>query len=79
MTLVGNKAGKKKILWGPLLKISALFVPLTTGLVSLAYFVFAGQWNPLAAWLGLAGGGVTVVVLLFANLFTPVFRLPYVK
>lgn len=54
-------------------------IPLCTGLISLAYFFFAGRWNPLAAWLGLAGGGVTVVVILIANLFTPVFRLPYVK
>lgn len=79
MTLVGNKGGKKKVLWGPVFKISAIIIPLSTGLVTLAYFLLDGRWNPLAAWLGLAGGGVTVVVILIANLFTPVFRLPYVK
>jgi hypothetical protein len=79
MNLVGNKAGKKKILWGQLLKISLIIIPLSTGLTSLAYFVLASRWNGQAAWLGLAGGGAIVLVILIVNLCSPVFRLPFVK
>lgn len=79
MSVVGNNGGRKKILWGPLLKLALLLIPLSTAATSGAYVVFAERWNPLAAYLGLAGGFAVVLVILLSNFFTPVFRLPFVK
>ena len=80
MNLLANKSGHRKILWPQLLKISMIMVPLAVGACSLGYLVLAGgRWNPLAAWLGLAGGFAIVLVILVINLFTPINRLPFVR
>lgn len=79
MTFVANLSGRKKILWGQLLKISLLLLPISTGTTTLAYILLAQRWNPLAAWLGLAGGAITVVLILMVNFATPIFRLPHIR
>lgn len=79
MTFVANIAGRKRILWSELLKISLLLIPLSTGATSLAYFLIAHRWNPLAAWLGLAGGAAAVFVILLVSFSTPIFRLPHIR
>ena len=79
MTLIGNKSGRRKILWGPMLKVSLAMVPLSVGGTSLAYILFADTWNPLAAWLGLATGFSIVLIILIVNFFTPIYRLPFVR
>jgi hypothetical protein len=79
MTFVGNLSGRKKILWGELLQISLLLLPLSTGATSLAYFLVAKRWNPIAPWLGLAGGIAAVLVIFTVNYSTRVSHLPRIK
>ena len=79
MTLFANRGGHRKILWKQLLKMSLVLVPVATASCSLAYVVFAERWNPLAAWLGLAGGVGSVLVIVIIHLFTPVNRLPHIR
>jgi hypothetical protein len=67
------------VLWWQLLKISLVIVPIATAACSLSYLVFAQRWNPLAAWLGLAGGFGTVLFILLVHFFTPKNRLPLVR
>jgi hypothetical protein len=79
MTLFVNKGGRRKLLWSQLLKMSLILIPMGTASTSLAYVVVSGRWDPLAAWLGLAGGVGIVLVILLTHLFTPVNRLPHVR
>jgi uncharacterized membrane protein YagU involved in acid resistance len=79
MTLVGNKSGRKRIIWGQLVKMSLFMVLLCAGATSSSYLLFAQQWNPLAAWLGLAGGASITLVILVVNFCTPIFRLPFIR
>jgi len=80
MNLLGNKSGRRRILWTQLVKISLLMMPLAAASCSLGYVALTGgRWDPLAAWLGLAGGASIVLVILVSNLFTPVHRLPFVR
>ena len=79
MTLFANRGGHRKILWRQLLKMSMLLVPVATASCSLAYLVIAKRWDPLAAWLGLAGGVGSVLIIVFIHLLTPVNRLPHIR
>jgi hypothetical protein len=79
MTLVANRGGRRKILWRQLLKISLVIIPITTAACSLGYFAMTQHWNPMAAWLGLAGGFGTVLFILIVHLSTPKNRLPFVR
>ena len=79
MTLVGNKSGRRKLLWGPLFKLTVLLMPLGGGMCAGAYAILTGRWSLLAAWLGLGGGFCIVLVILLVNLLTPIHRLPFVR
>jgi len=79
MTLVANRGGRRKVLWGQLIKIAMLLVPVAMASISLTYLILVGRWNPLAAWLGLGAGLSIVTLILLAHFITPLSRMPHIR
>lgn len=76
LTLVGNRRGKRVILWGQVCKIASILAPLPIIVAEGAYMFVRKEWSWPVFLLGLAVGvGIALIILLLAFI-TPIQRLP---
>jgi hypothetical protein len=79
LTLVGNRRGKRVILWGQVSKIALLLAPLPIIVAEGAHLLIRKEWSWSVFLLGLAVGIVIAFVILLVALFTPIQRLPLIS
>jgi len=75
-TLVGNRRGKRVILWGQVCKIASLLAPLPILVIEGVYLLVRKEWSWPLFMLGLAVGIVIALVILLLAFITPIQRLP---
>jgi len=76
LTLVGNRRGKRVILWGQVCKIASILAPLPIIIVEGVYWLVRKEWSWPVFLLGLAVGVVIALIILLLAFITPIQRLP---
>jgi hypothetical protein len=79
LTLVGNRRGKRVILWGQVCKIASLLAPLPIIVAEGAYWFVRKEWSWAVFMLGLAVGIVIALIILAVAWITPIQRLPLIS
>ena len=78
LTLVGNRRGRRVVLWGQVLKMALLLAPLPALVTGGVYRLVRKEWNTNIFLLGLGVGFAIALVMLIMTLFTPIQRLPLI-
>ena len=78
-TLVGNRRGKRIILWGQVCKIALLLAPVPILFAEGAYMLVRKEWSTKMFLLGLGVGIVIALVILVVAFLTPIQRLPLIS
>ncbi|MEY2408585.1 MAG: hypothetical protein QOF48_1255 [Verrucomicrobiota bacterium] len=76
LTLVGNRRGRRVIVWGGVLKLAAVVVPVPGLIAVLVKLIVTKFWNTEALLLGLAAGGVVVILVVIGAFCTELRKLP---
>ena len=79
LTLVGNRRGKRVILWGHVCKIALILAPLPILIAEGAYMIIRREWSTMVFLLGLGVGVVSALVILLVAFLTPIQRLPLIS
>ncbi len=75
-TLVGNRRGRREVVWSEALKLLLILTPVPGLLVGAIYFLVAKRWSNDALLLGFCAGPLTAVLAVLASFCTPIYRLP---
>jgi hypothetical protein len=78
ITLVGNRRGRRVILWGQVLKAMLLLIPFPAVVLPLVYYAVRKDWSLNVLFLGVGVGLLTTLIILVVALCTPIYRLPTV-
>ena len=76
LTLVGNRRGRRTIVWSGVLKLSAVVVPIPGLIAFLVKWLVTNLWNTETLLLGLAAGAVIVVIVVIGAFCTEIRKLP---
>lgn len=76
LTLVGNRRGRRVIVWSGVLKLAAVVVPIPGLIAVLVKWIATKFWNTQALLLGFAAGGVIVILVLIGAFCTELRKLP---
>jgi hypothetical protein len=77
-TLVGNRRGKRVIIWGQVCKCALLMAPLPVVVVEGAYMLIRREWSTTVFLLGLGAAILIALIILLVAFVTPIQRLPLV-
>ena len=76
LTLVGNRRGKRVIVWRGVFRLAAVVVPAPGLIAVLVKWIVTKFWNTQALLLGLAAGGVITILVVIAAFCTELRKLP---
>ena len=76
LTLVGNRKGKRVIVWRGVLRLAAVVVPVPGLIAVLVKWIVTKFWSTQALLLGLAAGGAIVILVVIAAFCTELRKLP---
>lgn len=77
-TLVGNRRGKRAVVWPSILKIALIIVPIPAAAVPLIFLAVRKLWDNMLILYGAASGVVIVILLVMAAACTEMRRLPVI-
>ena len=76
LTLVGNRRGRREIVWSGVLKLAAVVVPLPGLIVLLVQRLVTKFWHTDVLLIGLAAGAVIVLLVVLGAYCTELRKLP---
>ena len=76
LTLVGNRRGRRVIVWSGVFKLALVVVPVPGLIAVLVKWLVTKFWNTEALLLGLAAGAVVVVLVVLGAFCTELRKLP---
>ena len=76
LTLVGNRRGRRVIVWSGVLRLSSVVIPVPGIIAVLVKWLVTKFWNTEALLLGLAAGAVVVVLVVIGAFCTELRKLP---
>ncbi len=76
LTLVGNRRGRRVIVWSGVLKLAAVVVPIPGLITVLVKLLVTHFWNTQALLLGLAAGAAIVILVVIGAFCTELRKLP---
>jgi hypothetical protein len=75
-TLVGNRRGRRTVVWPSVIKLALAIVPVPTVAVPLIHFAVRKLWDNMLMLYGAAAGVAIVILLVIAAACTELRRLP---
>lgn len=75
-TLVGNRRGKRVVVWPSVFRVALIIVPVPTLAVPLIFLAVRKLWDNMLVLYGAAAGVAIVVLLVIAAACTEMRRLP---
>jgi uncharacterized membrane protein YcjF (UPF0283 family) len=75
-TLVGNRKGRRAVVWSSVLKIALIIVPIPAIAVPLISLAVRKLWDTTLVLYGAAAGVAIVILLVIAAACTEMRRLP---
>ena len=76
LTLVGNRRGRREIVWSGVLKLAAVVVPLPGLIVLLVQRLVTKFWHTDVLLIGLAAGAAIVLLVVLGAYCTELRKLP---
>ncbi len=77
-TLVGNRRGKRSVVWPSVFRIALFIVPIPAAAVPLISLAVRKLWDNMLIFYGAASGVVIVIILVIAAACTELRRLPVI-